>query len=112
MNSITISAEEYQDLIDTRDHAIAMRDVASGAPLLTPTAAEAYLKAASPISFWRKQRNLSQARLAAAIGITQPYLAQLESRKRTGDVHLYAKLAKALAVRIEDLLTENEAADV
>ena len=35
-----------------------------------------------------------------------PYLAQIESGVRTGGIHVYADLAKALRVQIEDLLEE------
>jgi DNA-binding XRE family transcriptional regulator len=105
MKSITISAEEYQALIDARDHAIAMRDVAACAPVLTEAEALAYLKAATPLAFWRKHRGISQADLAKAVGISQPYLAQMETGRRIGAVVDFAELARTLGVRIEDLLS-------
>jgi len=105
---VTLTTEEYQDLIDARDHALAMRDVAGGMPLLTEAETLALVEAPYPLAFWRRYRNLSQARLAEAVAISQPYLAQLETGKRVGDVLLYAKLAKVLAVRIEDLVDTAE----
>jgi DNA-binding XRE family transcriptional regulator len=107
MDTITLTTDKYEELIDARDHAIAMRNVASGEePLLNEEQLQAYLDAPSPIAFWRKHRSLNQKSLAELIGVSQPYLAQLEGGKRIGDIHLYARLAKALAVRIEDLLAE------
>jgi DNA-binding XRE family transcriptional regulator len=107
MDSVTLSLEEYQELIDARDHAVAMRDVAAGAmPVLTEAEMEAYLASPSLLAFWRRQRGNSQSQLAGMAGISQPYLAQIEAGKRVGDVHLYARLAKALHVRIEDLVAE------
>jgi hypothetical protein len=89
VDTITLTAEQYQELIDARDHAIAMREVASGAmPVLSHDEAVAYLKAASLLSFWRKHRGHSQAALAGLLNISQPYLAQIESGKRVGDVNL------------------------
>lgn len=103
-DTITLSKAEYQDLIDARDHANAMRDVAAGF-MATIDAADmpAYLAAATPLAFWRRKRGLTQAALAAAGGITQPYLAQIEGGHRGGDVRLYIALAKALDLRVEDL---------
>lgn len=106
MNSITLSGKEYQDLIDARDHAVAMRDVANGAPLLTEDEVETFINAPTPLAFWRKYRGFSQTMLAEQLSISQAYLAQIETGKRIGDVRLYAKLASALGLRIEDLLAE------
>ncbi len=112
MNSITITTEEYQNLIDSRDHAIAMRDVANGAPLLTEKEALDYLAAPTPLAFWRRHRGLSQEQLAKAVHISQAYLAQIETGKRTGAIGIYASLARALGLRIEDLLPEEDQANI
>ncbi len=107
MDTVTLTSEEYEDLIDARDHAVAMREIAAGTmPTLTHDEAMAYLDAPSPLAFWRKHRGHSQAALAAALEISQPYLAQIEAGKRVGDVNLYARIAKVLKVRIEDLVNE------
>ncbi len=107
MDTVTLDASEYQDLIDARDHAIAMREVGAGVmPTLTPEELEQYLETPSPLAFWRKHRGLNQAALANLIEISQPYLAQIEAGKRVGDVKLYAKIAKVLRVRIEDLISK------
>jgi DNA-binding XRE family transcriptional regulator len=106
-DTITLSRQEYQDLIDGRDHAVALREVATGAmETLSEAEVDNYLAAPSPLAFWRRRRGLTQAALATEIGITQPYLAQIEGGVRIGDVHLHALLAKALRVRIEDLLAD------
>ena len=108
-DTVTLTRAEYQDLVDTRDHAIAMRDVATGAmETLTDAELDAFLQAPSPLAYWRKRRGLTQAVMATTVGITQPYLAQIERGSRGGDVVLYAKLAKALRVRIEDLVADAE----
>jgi hypothetical protein len=70
---VTMSAEEYQDLIDARDHFLAMRDIAAGTlPTVPDDAVDDYLAAPTPLAFWRKHRGLTQADLAGAAGIAQP----------------------------------------
>lgn len=106
-DTVTLTRQEYEDLIDARDHAMAMRAVATGAmPTLSSADLDAYLAAATPLAFWRRHRGLTQAALGAGVGITQAYLAQIETGRRGGDVQLYARLAKALRVRIEDLVAD------
>ena len=104
---IVLSREEQQDLIAARDHALAMAAHARGDdPGLTDTEMDPYLAAPTPLAYWRKRRRLTQAKLAAAAGISQPYLAQLETgRPVSADIAVYAKLAKRLGGRIEDLVS-------
>jgi DNA-binding XRE family transcriptional regulator len=103
---VVLSREEYDDLIDARDHALAMAAHARGDdPGLTEAEMDEYLAAPTPLAYWRKRRGLTQSVLAAAAGISQPYLAQLESGRRTSaDIAVYTRLAKRLAVGIEDLV--------
>lgn len=108
MDTITLSRAEYQDLVDARDHAIAMRDVATSAmETLGESDLDAYLDAVTPLAFWRKHRGLTQTALAMHAGISQAFLAQIETGKRVGSVDVLAKVAKVLRVRIEDLVTDD-----
>jgi transcriptional regulator with XRE-family HTH domain len=96
-DTITLSRQDYQDLVDARDHAVAMREAASGAMETIPEAEmDNYLTAPSPLAFWRKRRGMTQKTLADAVGITQPYVAQIEHGNRHADVELYVAFAKAL----------------
>ena len=105
METVTLPRQEYEDLVDARDHAVAMRDVRTGVmEMLSEAEVAAYLQAVTPLAFWRQKRGLTQTVLAGALGKSQPYLAQLEAGKRIGDVNLYANLAKLLRIRIEDLV--------
>ena len=106
---VVMSRQEYQDLLDSRDHAAAMRAVAAGADTFTDAELGEYLAAATPLAYWRKRRGMTQAQLATGLAISQPYLAQLEAGKRTGDVTLHARVAEALRLRIEDLVPGNSA---
>jgi DNA-binding XRE family transcriptional regulator len=103
---VVLSRQEYQDLLDTRDHAAAMRGVAAGAETLTDAELDEYLAAPTPLAYWRKRRRMTQVQLATQLDISQPYFAQLEAGKRVGDVTLYARLAEVLRLRIEDLVPD------
>jgi len=106
-DTVTITREEYEDLIDAREAGRITQLVASGdMPTLSEAEMAAYIVAPTPLAFWRKARGLTQAALAEALGVAQPYVAQLETGRRVGDVRLYARLAKALKVRIEDLVPD------
>jgi transcriptional regulator with XRE-family HTH domain len=73
---------------------------------------DAYLAAPTPLAYWRKRRDLTQAKLAAAARISQPYLAQLESSRRaSADIAVYARLAERIGVPIEQLIVETEVYD-
>jgi DNA-binding XRE family transcriptional regulator len=104
------SREEYEDLLDARDHALAMAAHARGDdPGLTDAELDEYLLAPTPLAYWRKRRGVKQSVLAEAAGISQPYLAQLESGRRTSaNIAVYTRLAKRLAVRIEDFVAQGE----
>jgi DNA-binding XRE family transcriptional regulator len=104
---VTMTPEDYQDLIDARDAEAAMRDIAAGRmETLSGDEVDAYLASPTNLAFWRRHRNLTQAVLAAQVGIAQPSLAQAETGRRGLSVDTYAKLAKVLKVRIEDLLDD------
>lgn len=106
---VTMTAEEYQDLVDARDAEVAMRAVAAGTlQTLSGDDVDAYLAAATPLAFWRKHRGLTQAEMAQAIGVSQPYLAQLENGQREGSVSVYQRLARRLRLSVDELLPDAE----
>ena len=105
---MVLPLSEYETLLDVRDavqHASTLAEVAAGRQeKLTEEEVEAALAEPSPLAFWRKRRGLTQAALAQAAGISQPYLAGLEQAKRKGNPDLLLRLARALSVRMEDLV--------
>jgi DNA-binding XRE family transcriptional regulator len=105
---IILSPTDYQDLIDARDHAIAMREVAAGAPTLTSAELDEFLAAKTPLTFWRRRAGLTQSALAAKIGVSQAFLAQLERGQRRGTVDVYLKLAPVFGLRVEDLVNSDD----
>lgn len=56
-----------------------------------------------PVRAWRDHRHLNQAQLAAVVGISRAYLAQIEGRERTGTLDVTARIARALGCLIEQV---------
>ncbi len=103
---VVLDRQEYQDLIDARDHARAMQDIAAGAPTIPDSDMDAYLAAPTPLSYWRRRAGKTQAGLAAEVNVSQPFLAQLEAGVRSPSVGVLLALARVLGVRVEDLASE------
>lgn len=57
------------------------------------------------ITVWREHRGMTISALAEKAGLSQSYLSQIESGKREGKVTMLARLARALAVDLDDLVT-------
>ncbi len=51
-----------------------------------------------PVKILRKFRNLTQVQLAAAAGLSRPYLTEIETGKKTGSIGALKALAEALQV--------------
>ena len=106
---MVLTRAEYEDLVDARDHAIAMREVATGTMEKLPDAeVDAYLAAPTPLRFWRVHRGLTQADLAVAAGMSQHLLANVETGSGELAVGTLARLARALRLRMEDLVTDED----
>ena len=97
--------DQYQALIRA-----ANADPAAPAtePALPPQVGRAIAESQHPVRAWRDYRNLSQAQLAAVVGISRAYLAQIEGGERTGTLEVTARIARALGCRIEQLIAPAE----
>jgi transcriptional regulator with XRE-family HTH domain len=67
---------------------------------------QAIAQGVHPVRAWREQRGLNQGQLAAMIGISRAYLAQIEGGERTGTLEVMARLARAVDRRLEDLIAQ------
>ena len=102
---------EYQSLLekaemlnDVSAYDKAKARLASGNDeLVSAEIAESLLDGENPIKVWRKYRKLSQNQLADAAGISQAYLAQIETGKREGGISVYQTIAEILSVDLDDL---------
>jgi len=57
-----------------------------------------------PLRAWREYRGLTLQALAALVGVSKPYLCQIERGKRAGTTATLQRLATALAVPFRALL--------
>ena len=104
---VVVPRRDYEDLVDmavAREAEAAL--TSSGEELLTADEAAALVAVPAPLAFWRKKRGRTQAQLAATIGVSRNFLSGLERGKAKADVTVYAKLARCLNVRIEDLVPD------
>ena len=101
-----LPASEYEDLCDALAHATALADYRAGRDEgLTLEEVDAFLAAPTPLAFWRAKRGLTQAALAKAAGTTQPHVADLESGKHGGSLEIMGRIAKALRIKVDDLVS-------
>lgn len=62
---------------------------------------------AANIKARRRELGLGQGDLAVRAGFTQPFVSQLEAKKRIPDVVVLAKLANALGTTVAALVSED-----
>jgi transcriptional regulator with XRE-family HTH domain len=73
-------------------------------PSLPAPVRQAIAGGSHPIRAWRDHRQFNQAQLAALVGISRAYLAQIEGGERTGTLEVMARIARALGCLIEGLI--------
>ena len=109
--------EEYLKLIEQAELLEDIRDfdeinvaIERGEEELIPAeVVNAILDGKNPIKVWREYCNLTQQQLAEMVGISKPYLSQLETGKRTGTTDVLSAIAKVLDVSLEQVAnTEKE----
>ncbi len=98
-------AEEAEMLQDIRDYDAVKTAIEQGKEELVPSAVTfALLDGENPVKVWREYRGLTQQQLAEAVGISKPYLSQIETGKRTGTTEVLLAVAKALQVTLDDIV--------
>ncbi len=61
-----------------------------------------------PVRAWREHRGLTQEALAAAAGISTPFLSQIEGGKRVGSLDTLRAVARALDVPLDLVAADGE----
>jgi DNA-binding XRE family transcriptional regulator len=93
-----------EDVVDAAAARDALTRIAGGEDELVPEAiVERLLAGENRIKVWREHRGLTVSELAAAAGLSQPYVSQIESGVRKGRGKAVAALAKALRIGVVDL---------
>jgi DNA-binding XRE family transcriptional regulator len=109
---VVLPRAEYEALLDRADRQaedaddIAIYDarkaeLAAGGAVLPPEVSAAILRGESRLKAIRNWRDETQLQLNFKTGISQGYLSDLESGRRTGTPETIAKLAQALNVPVE-----------
>jgi transcriptional regulator with XRE-family HTH domain len=102
---VVLTWEAYQALLSARA-------LPAGERACPAAVSERQAEGAAPVRAWREYRGLSQAELAARVGISRAYLAQIEAGERTGTVEVLARTARSLGCLIEDLIVPLDAETV
>ena len=110
---VILSRDEYDRLIaadeDMKDAKTARRiieQIASGEEtVLSEAELDEFLAAKTPLSFWRKKRRMTQADLAKAADIAQGFISEIESGQKPGTPATLKKIAQALNIKIDDLIS-------
>lgn len=81
------------------------RRLAAGEEELIPSeVVNQILDGENKVRVWRNYRNMSARDLAAATGMSAPYISEIESGKKDGSVSAMKKIAEALKVDLDDLV--------
>jgi DNA-binding XRE family transcriptional regulator len=97
--------EEAAMLQDIRDYDVAKALLERGEEELIPSeVVYAIMDGENPLKVWRDYRQLTQQQLAEAVGISTPYLSQIETGKRTGTTEVLTTIAKVLKVSLDEIV--------
>jgi DNA-binding XRE family transcriptional regulator len=96
-----LEQEAEEDVGTARLIARAKREVADGAPLLPKSIVDRLANGENPIRVLRQFRKETQVELAAAVGIAQNYLSDLETGNRKGPLVLHQKIARFLGIPLD-----------
>lgn len=97
---LTMAEEAEEDLADVSAYDAALADLAAGASRMPAELSALLLKYKSRLAAARRWRKMSQAELAAKVGIGQGYLSDLETKRRKGVASTIERLAAALDIPV------------
>ncbi|MGH6904450.1 MAG: helix-turn-helix domain-containing protein [Geminicoccaceae bacterium] len=112
-DTVTLRRDDYQALLEALDDAAdiaALREaeatVQRGESELLPIEmVERLLAGESPVRVWRTHRGMTARELAEVANLAPSYLSEIETGKKPGSLDAVARLARALGVAMEDLVT-------
>ncbi len=101
---VLLSEEDYEDMIDTIEAQAIMARIAAGEETWPYELVVELMSTDSRIRTYRTYRGMSVSELAAAAGISQPYLSEIENGRKTGSVDVLKRIAAALRVELDDIV--------
>lgn len=100
-----VLVEQAEMMEDIHSYDDAKTSMASGNEELFPASVvDALADGENPIKVWREYRELTQQQVAEEIGISVPFVSQLETGKRKASIDVMKRLASILRVDIDDLV--------
>ena len=95
-----------EDLADLQAGLAVQAKIDAGVEELVPgNIAGRLIDGEPPVRVWREHRGLSQSALARASGVHRVQVADIEAERKTGSIHTLRKLADALGVTVDDLVS-------
>jgi DNA-binding XRE family transcriptional regulator len=101
---VLVPEDDYEDLIDGIAAEKIMARIRAGEETWPAELVYELWETDSRIRTYRNYRKMSVSDLAAAAGISQPYLSEIESGKKTGSVDVLKRIAAALKVDLDDIV--------
>jgi DNA-binding XRE family transcriptional regulator len=101
--------EKAEMLVDIQEFDCFQNASSSGEEHLFPMKiVDELLAGQNPIKVFREFQKMTQNELALKVGISIPYLSQLESGIRKGSIKVLSEISKALGVDLEMILINPE----
>ncbi len=101
---VLVPEDEYEDLMDSLAAEKIMARIRAGEETWPDELVYELWETDSRIRTFRTYRKMSVSDLAAAAGISQPYLSEIEGGKKTGSVDVLKRIAAALKVDLDDIV--------
>jgi len=101
---VLVPEDEYEDLMDSLAAEKIMARIRAGEETWPAELVYELWETYSRIRTYRNYRKMSVSDLAAAAGISQPYLSEIERGKKTGSVDVLKRIAAALKVDLDDIV--------
>lgn len=101
---VLVPKAEYERIETALDVRAYDRAKAKGQELIPAVILDRLIEGENPVRVWRQFRRLTLEQLADAIGISKPYLSQIENGRRQPTVNVLGRLAGALAVDFDQIV--------
>jgi DNA-binding XRE family transcriptional regulator len=103
---VLVPEDDFEDMMDTIKANEIMARIAAGEETWPAELVYELLETESRIRTFRNYRKMTVSELAEAVGISQPYLSEIETGKKTGSVDVLKRIAAVLKVDLDDLVLD------
>jgi DNA-binding XRE family transcriptional regulator len=103
---VLVPEDDFEDMMDTIKANEILARIAAGEETWPAELVYELLETESRIRTFRNYRKMTVSELAEAVGISQPYLSEIETGKKTGSVDVLKRIAAVLEVDLDDLVLD------